>query len=267
MSGFPAGCEAADRRLRAGGVRYSVCTLVTRSDEYGRLVESFRAGGFDGADCEYLYLDNSGENRFDAFAGYNLFLTAARGEYVILCHQDVELLEDGRRRLDEVLEALTSRHPDWGLCGNAGGIRPGRLALRISDPHGENVAVGGPFPVRVSSLDENFIVVRRGANLAVSHDLAGFHLYGTDLCLVAGVLGLGAYVVDFHLRHRSPGTADARFDELRRRLIDKYRAALRPRWITTTCTLCFVSGSRLLNAVANSRTGRKIAKHFGKRAR
>ena len=264
MSEFPASAEAAERRLAETALGYSICTMVTDAGEYSRLVASFRAGGFDGADCEYLYIDNSRGNRFDSFAGYNLFLSVARGEHIILCHQDIELLGDGRERLDRVLAELTARHPEWGLCGNAGGVRPGRLALRISDPHGDDLRVGGPFPVRVTSLDENFIVARRSANLALSRDLSGFHHYGADLCLIAGLLGHGAYVVDFHLRHRSPGKVDAGFHELQRRLIAKYQAALRPRWIATTCTSYFLSGSRRLNRLANSGIGRKLARVFGK---
>ena len=266
MGEFPVCAEAADRRLLETALRYSICTLVTDGEDYARLVGSFRSHGFDGADCEYLYLDNSRGNRFDSFAGYNLFLTVARGDFIILCHQDIELLEDGRERLERTLADLTARHPEWGLCGNAGGVAPGRLALRISDPHGENQAVGGPFPVRVTSLDENFIVARRDANLALSHDLAGYHHYGTDLCLIAGVLGFQAYVVDFHLRHHSPGKVDAGFHDLRERLIAKYQAALRPRWITSTCALSFLSGSPRLNRLANSRLGRKLAKLLGRRS-
>ncbi len=257
--------EAADARLAAGGVRYSICTLVTRMEEYGRMARSFQDHGFTPPECEYLYLDNGAGNRFDAFAGCNLFLAAARGEYVILCHQDIELLEDGRERLDARLAELTRHDPGWGLAGNAGGCGPGRLALRISDPHGEDTSLGGPFPVRVGSLDENFIIVRRAANLGLSRDLAGFHLYGTDLCLVAGLLGRSAYVVDFHLRHHSPGRTSADFQAARRRLIEKYRAAFRPRWIATTCTTIFLSSSRLLNALANSSLGRKIAKRLAVR--
>ena len=54
-------------------VRYSVCTLVNDADDYGAMVESFRAKGFREPDCEFLYVDNRTENRFDAFAGYNRF--------------------------------------------------------------------------------------------------------------------------------------------------------------------------------------------------
>ena len=59
----------------------------------------------------------------------------------------------------------------------------------------------------MSALDKNFLVVRRDANLAVSADLKGFHLHGTDICIVARLLGYTAYVVDFQLRHVSSGAS------------------------------------------------------------
>jgi hypothetical protein len=137
------------------------------------------------------------------------------------------------------LRELTSVDPAWAVCGNAGGIAPYSLAVRISDPGRVNDRIGGTFPVRVGSLDENFLVVRRETRLALSKNVGGFHFYGTDLCLVADILGYGAYVVDFHLYHKSKGKRDASFIAARERMLAKYQHALRPRWITTTCTMLY----------------------------
>ncbi|HET9640830.1 MAG TPA: hypothetical protein VFP12_16675 [Allosphingosinicella sp.] len=241
--------------LPSGAIRFSICTLVTDLDEYAEMVESFSKGGFEGADCEFLYLDNSKSNAFDAFAGYNLFLTRASGDYLILCHQDILLLEQGRSALEKRLAELDELDPAWALCGNAGGVAGGKLAIRISDPHGADQSTGD-FPARAAALDENFIVVRRDSNLALSHDLGGFHLYGADLCIVADMLGRTAYVIDFHLRHKSGGRTDANFYAARRAAIAKYRRALRSRWIRTTCTTFLVSGTPLLGRILSTRLGR-----------
>lgn len=210
-------------------ITYSICTLVTRPVEYQEMLESFNCHGFDKADCEYLYIDNSRTNQAEAFAAYNLFLSLAKGRYVILCHQDIVLLQDDRKVLDARLTELEGHDPTWGVCGNAGAMEDGRLVLRITDPHTPDAAIGGPFPSRVMGVDENFIIARRRGNLALSRDLAGFHLYGADLCIMADVLGFHSYVIDFHLHHKSSGNIDVHFAELSQNLVNKYRRAFRTR--------------------------------------
>jgi hypothetical protein len=232
--------------------RFSICTLVTRPGEYAEMVGSFVSHGFTPADCEYLYLDNSESNRFDAFRGYNLFLSEARGDFIVLCHQDILLLEDGRAELEERLDELTAHDPEWALCGNAGGVAFTRVAVRISDPYGDNRFIG-PFPARVTALDENFIVIRREANLALSHDLSGFHFYGADLCIVADFLGRSAWVIDFHLRHKGVGKKGASYYRQRNDVARKYQRALRSRWIVSTATYFFLSGSPIVSRLLTSR--------------
>jgi hypothetical protein len=246
----------ASTRSQEYNFRYSICTIVNKEDEYKTMVQSFTANGFREPHCEFLYLDNTTTNRFDGYSGCNLFLNSARGQYVILCHQDVLLLDEGIDRLNEIIAELDLAHPDWGLFGNAGARADGTLAIRILDPFSMSPEQGtdwGPFPTEVRSLDENFIVVRRAANLAVSGDISGFHLFGTDLCLTARTLGYKAFVVNFLLKHKSPGTVNDDFRRIEKALIDKYADAWKPRWVTTTCTLMFLSGGRWLNRIGNSR--------------
>jgi hypothetical protein len=223
---------------------YTIATMVTDKDEYRRMVAALREAGFGDDDCEYIFADNSRGNRYDAFEAYNRFLLEARGRYVILCHQDILPLTDGRRQLDERLGELTRLDPSWGLCGNAGVSERGRLAVRITDPHQANRNEGGPFPVKVMSLDENFIVVRREANLALSRDLSGFHWYGADLSILAEIIGYGAYVIDFHLLHKSAGRPDDTFFAGRERLKRKYWRAFRSRILVSPVNRVFLSGSQ-----------------------
>lgn len=224
---------------------FSLCVLVTNWSQFDDCLASYRRGGFDEAHCEVLVIDNARANKADAYVGLNEFLQAAAGRYVILSHQDVLLLDDGRIDLEDRFEELTRIDPHWGVCGNAGYSATNEPVLFLSHPVSDDHVRGGPFPARVVSLDENFMVVRKEANLALSRDLRGFHHYGADLCTIADVLGWTAYVVAFKLRHLSPGTVDRSYAESADRFGRKYARALRSRWINlVTEKPVYVSGSR-----------------------
>ena len=155
---------------------------------------------------------------------------------------------DDRQILERRLAELQGRDPAWAVAGNAGAKWAGGLphtALRISDDAGEHST--GNFPVEVDSLDENFIVVQRTANLCLSHNLTGFHFYGTDICRLAQLLGRTAWVIDFHLFHKSQGKLDDEFYEARNRLIRKYARALRGGMVQTVCTRVYLSGNAFAN--------------------
>ncbi|MFV0296800.1 MAG: hypothetical protein ACK5JT_11855 [Hyphomicrobiaceae bacterium] len=217
--------------------RFSILTLVNDDAQYAAMQSSFRDAGFTSADTEFLAVRHA----HSAFASLNDLLNEATGDLVILCHQDIRLAHDVRQDLEDRLGELTRQAPDWALAGNAGGERPGRLAVRISDPHGANRRTGD-LPARVASLDENFVIARRKAGVRFSRDLDGFHLYGADLCLHAEILGYSSWVIDFHLQHLSPGNKDQTFRQAERHFIRKWNRALRPRWLQTPCTLLRLSG-------------------------
>lgn len=241
--------QAADARPSK---RFTIATLVNNRTHYEEMLASFAEGGFDRRDCEYLFVDNTGSSQTCAFRGLDHMLAEAQGQYVILCHQDVRIVDDGRHELKARLAELEAHDPTWAVAGNAGGIAPGRLAIRISDPHGANQHVG-QLPAKVMSLDENFLVVKRAARLSFSRDLSGFHFYGADLCLVADVLGHSAYVIDFHLEHLSGGVKGTSFAAMEEAFVAKWGRAFRPRFLQTTCSLVSLTGdtlSRLLGRVA-----------------
>ena len=257
----------------ASSVRYSVCTLMNNREQYEALQASFQSAGFDDDVCEFLFIDNSQQNQCDAFEAMNLFLQEATGEYIILCHQDVRLHDHRIADLDRVINDVAARDPNWAVLGNAGGMAPGRLAIRITDPKGTNTA-WGPFPARVDAIDENFMVVKRAANLSLSHDLEGFHFYGTDLCIMADILGYSCWVVDFHLHHIGGESTKKKGDRrnsfhstypiLRQSLINKYRRAFRPRWLQNTGTILHLSGSKLRQYVLNGKMPVRLMKLSGK---
>lgn len=107
--------------LPSSGIIFTFCTLLTKRSEYELLFQSYVHCGFDSDDCEFLVIDNSVKNQCCGLVGINMFLNAARGEFVILCHQDVELI-DSRKCLERSLNELTRIDPHWALAGNAGGV-------------------------------------------------------------------------------------------------------------------------------------------------
>ncbi len=243
--------------------RFTIATLVNNRTHYDEMRASFEEGGFDRFDCEYIFVDNTGPRQTCAYRGLDRLLSEAHGEFVILCHQDVRIVDDGRAELEQRLAELETLDPSWAIAGNAGGISPGRLAIRITDPHGANRHVGA-LPAKVMSLDENLLVVKSVARLSFSRDLSGFHLYGTDLCLIADVMGLSAYVIDFHLEHLSGGIKGASFAAMEDAFRDKWSHALRPRFVQTTCSLLNLAGDslgRMLGRVAGPPLAR-ISKHL-----
>jgi len=249
---------------------FTICTLVTNKQQYSDMLESFNEAGFYKDRCEYIYIDNSTRNKFDAYDGLNILLQAAKGKYIILCHQDLLLHDHRIDRLDVIISEMNELDENWAVLGNAGGIVPGKKAIRITDPfYGEDAKVG-TFPARVFSLDENFMLVKRSSNLALSRDIGGFHMYGTDLCLIADILGFSTYVVDFHLHHiggeavkdlaRSAIQTPTSFNSVKRRFVNKYQRAFRARWLQTTCTILYISRSRIGILFGNWKFVRSVAK-------
>lgn len=256
--------------------KYSICTLLTEKDQYVDALASFREAGFTEPECEFLYIDNTTTNKYDAYAGVNQFLQKAQGDYIILCHQDLILHADNRVKLDQIIDEVSLLDNNWALLGNAGGTVPGRQAYHLTEYTGEDKHYlhRGKFPASAHSLDENFIIVRKSANLSTSHDLEGFHLYGTDLCMIARILGYSAYVIDFHLWHlggasiRTPVIKGAHvtstFDECKHRLISKYQRAYTPRFVQTTCAIFYLSASRFKNFLYNRKHVFSIQKRLNR---
>jgi hypothetical protein len=243
--------------------QYAICTLVTNWDEYGRMLDSFIAAGFTTYDCEYRYADNTKGNSFDAYQGINQFLQNANAKYIIICHQDILLKFDKRGDLDHRLADLDVMDNNWAVVGNAGANNLYVESMKIT--HADMVCVEkGVLPSKVRSLDENFLLVKKSANLALSCDLSGFHMYGTDVCLIAECLGYTAYAIEFNLLHLSKGKMDASFNELSDKLEKKYSHFFRSRYIKTTITRFYLSSNNTWRSIMNISLIKSIVRLFYK---
>ncbi|NCD70357.1 hypothetical protein [Mucilaginibacter agri] len=255
-----------DFAIREVGIQpeyeFSVCTLVTNKAEYAEMVTSFIDAGFSKDICEFRYIDNSTDNSFDAYAGLNLFLQHAKGRYIILCHQDILINFDDISILRNCIDDIAVIDKNWGILSNAGGLEGDlyrRYVLNVAYPDGLHQMVG-TLPHKVASVDENFIVVKRSANLALSSNLKGFHLYGTDLCLIAELLGYSAYAINFKITHKSLGNPNKDYYRIQESLIDKYAYFMRSRRIVTTISDFYLSASKFRTKLYETKWGKKIAR-------
>ncbi|MGI4750977.1 MAG: hypothetical protein ACRYFB_10100 [Janthinobacterium lividum] len=225
--------------------RYSVCTLVTNWNEYQEMLQSFLQAGFTETISEFIYIDNITQNTHDAYQGLNRFLQEAQGELIIICHQDILIDLDKIEDLENRIEEIEKLDPTWAILSNAGGIENNlyqRVAVHINYADGFK-QTAGELPQKVCSVDENFIVIKKAANLALSGNLSGFHLYGLDLCLIAELLGFNAYAIDFLLTHKSYGNPDISYNIVLQSLKQKYFYFMRSRQILTTFADFRLSGS------------------------
>jgi hypothetical protein len=243
--------------------RFSICTLVNKPAEYRGMVDSFVEAGFSENDCEYLYVDNSNGNEFEAFGAINRFLRESEGEFIIICHQDVLITIDDRRQLEDQISTVSGLDPHWGVLGNAGVNNMYNISMVIT--HYDNqTRRSGLLPSKVQSLDENFLLIKSSANLAVAGNLSGFHLYGTDICLVAECLGYSAFAIDFHIIHSGRGIMDKSFYDLSKKLSLKYSSFFRSRYIRSTMTSIYITSNQLMSLLMNIKIVKGIVRQYYK---
>jgi hypothetical protein len=228
-------------------ILFSICSIVNKHDEYLVMKESFEARGFDDQ-CEYIIADNTKENQFHAYEAIGRFIRQSKGKYIILVHQDVRCI-DHKKELLNCLDSLDQLDDKWAICGNAGGMGHHQTVLHIYNDN-RNIKYTH-LPAKVTSLDENFLVIKASTNMTVSPDLGGFHLYGTDLCIIADFLGYTCYVIPFLVQHLSVGNMKSLKKEVPE-FVEKYGRKLRSRYIQTTCTNFYLGNSPSNNRFYNS---------------
>ncbi len=231
-------------RDSTGPAARTLAVLATDPAQLAEMLESFRAAGFGSDDTRILIARNFGQNHFDGYSGIAAFIDEARGGYLVFAHQDVRAI-DPVERLEAALAALSRLDPGWALAGNAGYRGVARPVMRISDPWGEDQRLG-PFPAKVETLDENLLILSLAAPVRPSPGLEGFHFYGTDLCLQAGLAGRAAYVVDWHVRHLSGGQRSAAWHASVAAIEAAYDGRLGTRVVATPTTLLFFGIFRVL---------------------
>lgn len=239
---------------------FSFCTLMTKKHEYEKLLDSLEKKGFNSENSEFLYLDNSISNKYDAFKGLRQLIANSKGEYIVLLHQDIILYDDInilRKRISE----LEKKDKNWAVAGNAGAREPKNYFIKVTDRNNNLKLLGKNFPALVNSLDEDLIILKKNAGITFSNDLSGFHFYGTDICMNAQQLGFNCYVIDFHVLHYGFGVLTKDFYESKNLFVKKYAKLKKGKFIQTTC-IRFYIGSGFARFFWNWSPALFLAKEF-----
>ncbi|MEO5985370.1 MAG: hypothetical protein ABIP80_07675 [Ferruginibacter sp.] len=226
--------------------QFSICTIVNNPEEYLMMQESFLSKGFK-ENTQYLVANNTGKNKFDAYSATRRFLQETIGRYIIIVHQDVRCIDDAER-LTDTLDKLQVKDPLWAICGNAGANGYKNFIINMND--NGKVKTHPGLPLKVTSLDENLLIIKSDAQITCSADLKGFHFYGTDLCIIADFLGYTCYVINFMVNHLSSGNLK-QMNDYAPAFINTYGRKFRERLIQTTCTKFYLADSSSKNRMYN----------------
>jgi len=164
-----------------------------------------------------------------ASQAYNQGLDETTARIVVFAHQDVFLPDDWAERLAHAIARIEAVDPDWAVIGAFGVDLAGRPVGHAWST-GLGRRLGGRFdqPIETTCIDEFVVVLNRTSGLRFDPALPGFHLYGTDIVLAAGVAGCKSYVADIPAIHNSKpvhGYAGG-YSDVWRFMRDKWRARL-----------------------------------------
>lgn len=204
--------------------------------------------------CELIVIDNTKNKWSSAASAFNYYGRKAKGKYLLLAHQDVELVDNNY--LERAFYFLNKLSQNLGVAGVAG-VKEGceknfidLLRGKVEHPNGNWPGKIGCSPEEVATVDELLFIVPKEVFERVSFDeitCFHWHLYAVDFCLACRKAGLSVIVLPLHTRHRSAGdfARDLKTFLIRkgrlpseyyismRNLIEKYNKDYK--YISTTC--------------------------------
>ncbi|ADP77868.1 glycosyl transferase family 2 [Methanothermus fervidus DSM 2088] len=155
-------------------------------------------------DHERILVDNRFNKFKSAAEALNYAGKKAKGDYLLFCHQDVELLtKDWLKKAEEILEDLDN----LGVAGVAGVTKEGvkkNVIIHEFPPKRWGTPINKP--VEVETVDECLFIVPREVFKKYKFDektCQGWHLYCVDYCLDLKKRGFKIYTLPLKIYHLS----------------------------------------------------------------
>lgn len=160
-------------------------------------------------DFELILLDNSNNRYSSAAKALNEGIKKAKGEIIVIVHQDVEFK---KQQLDKMIKYL-EKLGDNVIVGAAG--RKDSEGVITNIKHGTDKKFAGKIrviePIEVQTLDEVCIASTKNVFNKILFDeqtCDNWHLYGVDLCLMGKSKEIKSYVIPLDLYHKSKGAVN-----------------------------------------------------------
>jgi len=176
-------------------------SFIVASNDRETLNTNFLASPiFNGTNNNQIIIQ---EGYCSAASAYNDGIKKAKNDVLILLHQDVYLPYRWDKLLASIIEKLDSRQVNWGVLGAYGVDRIGGQHGYVYTNGLKRVLGKNNKPEEVQSLDELLLVVRKSSGIFFDYNLPHFHLYGTDICMIAQKMGYRAFSISNFCIHNS----------------------------------------------------------------
>ena len=181
-------------------------------------------------DIDYVMIDNRNNTFSSAASALNYGTSKAQGEVLVFLHQDIEFLSE--KALETIYDFATERK---NVVFGAAGVkrclkRPSGIDILSSMYANNDKSKYNSLdqPTDCFTLDECLIACHKDCMNDLSFDekvCDGWHLYGADFCLQAGLnpdLKVMVIPMDY-VWHKSNGNADKSYRDTQDKLAKKYK--------------------------------------------
>lgn len=170
-------------------------------------------------------------NPYSAAQALNIGIKKARGETVVLCHQDIIFYDDWIDLLYKRIASIEESDKNWGVIGTAGITDRKDNTIGVvhnvaGTPQWQQTIKADTWPVQ--TVDEHCMIIRKNSGLVFDEQrFNGFHCYGPDICLNALSKKMKNYGILCPIIHESSSgslvSGKKEFMRLLQALADKWR--------------------------------------------
>ena len=187
---------------------FSIITPCTDMNMYNKcVVDSLRKT--NDITYEFISVNSGNKGLYNAAQALNAGICAARGQFLVLCHQDVIFSDNWLYNMHNEIKKIGGSVSKWGCIGPAGveyqsgnSISYGHVIQGLGDK--EQLVTPNRVLHSVQTLDE-LCIVKTNDGILFDENIGGWHFYGADICLQYLSNGIPNFAVPLMVRHLSDG--------------------------------------------------------------